>query len=103
MRGGGTEPVWSPDGKEIFYRDTRSQFLIGASVRAGSTLVLIDKRPLFPIPDMIAGFTHANYDISFDGLTFVMVRRSAESKIRVLENLPEIVESARAGRRSPAR
>lgn len=102
-RGGGSEPVWSPDGKEIFYRDTRSQFLIAASVKADSTLVVIEKRPLFPIPDMIAGFTHANYDISPDGMTFVMIRRSAGFGTRILENLPEIVDSARAGRQTPAR
>jgi eukaryotic-like serine/threonine-protein kinase len=101
-RGGGIEPVWRPDGKEIFYRDTRSQFLIGAAVRVDSTLGVIDRRPLFPVADMIAGFTHANYDISPDGMTFVMIRRSAESETRVLENLPEIVEGARA-RQSRAR
>lgn len=85
---GGSEPVWSADGNEIFYRDLKSQYLIGASLRADSTLFLIDKRPLFPIADMVAGFTHANYDVSPDGQTFVMVRRSGEAKARVLVIAP---------------
>ena len=73
---GGTEPVWSSDGRELFYRDVRSQYLMAASVRADSNLVLVDKRRLFPIEDMVPGFTHANYDVSPDGATFVMIRRS---------------------------
>ena len=84
---GGTEPVWSPDGKELFYRDIRSQDLIAASLSADSTLVLIDKRRLFPIGDMVPGFTHANYDVSPDGSTFVMIRRSI-GEVKVL-NLAE--------------
>ena len=92
---GGTEPLWSPDGKELFYRDIRSQYLIAQSIRADSGLALTGRRALFPIGDMVAGFTHANYDVSPDGRTFVMVRRAPSSGITVLQNLPAILGSSR--------
>jgi hypothetical protein len=37
---------------------------------------------------MVPGFTHANYDVSPDGATFVMIRRSI-GEVRVL-NLMEL-------------
>ncbi len=92
---GGTEPVWSPDGKELFYRDAWSQYLIAASLRVDSIPVLIERRALFPMADMVAGFTRANYDISPDGQTFVLVRRSVSSGITVLQNLPAMLRDSR--------
>ncbi len=92
-RRGGTEPVWSPDGKELYYRDGARQFLVAAGIRFDSAATLITKRGLFPIGDMIQGFTHANYDISPDGRTFVMVRRSSPGGITVLQNVPEMLKA----------
>ncbi len=91
-RRGGTEPVWSPDGKELYYREAARQFLVAAGIRFDSTATLIAKRGLFPIGDMIQGFTHANYDVSPDGRTFVMVRRSSPGGITVLQNVPEMLK-----------
>jgi hypothetical protein len=44
---------------------------------------------------MAGGVPHANYDISPDGQTFVMVRRSPATRIMVLQNLAAIVREAR--------
>jgi len=38
---------------------------------------------------------HANYDISPDGKTFVMVRLNPASRIMVLQNLPALVAKLR--------
>jgi hypothetical protein len=38
---------------------------------------------------------HANYDVSPDGRTFAMVRRSPANRIVVLQNLPALVRRLR--------
>jgi hypothetical protein len=41
---------------------------------------------------MIGTNPHVNYDISPDGKTFVMVRRSPATRIMVIQNLPALVQ-----------
>jgi Tol biopolymer transport system component len=90
---GGTEPVWGPNGGELFYRETRAAdpYLIAAVIRTGPELAVTSRKRLFPVGDIVATNPHANYDISPDGKTFVMVRRSPAARIIVLQNLPAIV------------
>jgi hypothetical protein len=87
---GGIEPVWSPDNKELFYRETPTQYLVAATMRV-DTVITVGVRRLFPVHDMVPGFTHAGYDVSPDGKSFVMVRRAAAGSIRVLQNFPELL------------
>ncbi len=49
---------------------------------------------------MIGTTPHANYDLSPDGRTFVMVRRSPSTRIMIIQNLPALVERMR-GRGGP--
>jgi serine/threonine-protein kinase len=90
---GGTEPVWSPDGRELFYRETRAgdPYLVAAAIRTGPELGVTGRKRLFPMGDVVGTNPHANYDVSPDGKTFVMVRRSPAARIVVLQNLPAIV------------
>jgi hypothetical protein len=94
--GGATEPVWSPDGSMLFYRETRTQFLVLASLlRSPDRVLVATKQGLFPIGAMVPGFNHANFDLSPDGQSFVMILRSAPSGIKVVTNAPEIFRRAR--------
>ncbi len=96
--GGGTEPVWSPDGSTLLYRETPTQFLMAASLILSPKRVLVPVRQgLFPIGAMIPGFTHANFDISPDGQTLVMVMKSPAAGIKVLTNVPDILRRRRPG------
>ncbi|HJR50321.1 MAG TPA: protein kinase [Gemmatimonadales bacterium] len=90
---GGTEPVWSPDGRELFYRETRQgdPYLVAAGIRTSPTLVVTSRKRLFPVGDIVATNPHANYDLSPDGKTFVMVRRSPAARIVIIQNLPAMV------------
>jgi len=95
---GGTEPLWGPDGTELFYRSGSgaSVDLTSATVRTSSPgFEIIARRKLFALPDIVAANPHANYDISPDGKTFVMVRRSPSTRIVVLQNLPQLVARMR--------
>ena len=81
----GSEPMWSRDGKELFYR-------------AGTSLMVVDvvteprfepakPRVAFEAPYDQAGSLYANYDVRPDGRNFVMIRSeqdAAASRIHVV-------------------
>ena len=90
---GGSEPIWGPDGRELFYRETKATdpYLVAATVATTPALAVAGRRRLFPIGDIVGTGPHANYDVSPDGKTFVAVRRSPAARIMVIQNLPALV------------
>ena len=97
---GSTEPVWSPNGAELYFRSSDTQDLIDVSfAETADRIVVLQRRALFPIGDMLPGFTHANFDVSPDGNAFVMVRQSPADAIHVIKNLPEILRAVRGSTR----
>jgi Tol biopolymer transport system component len=94
---GGNEPVWSPDGRELYYRETRQDnpYLVAASIATAPALAVAGRQRLFPIGDMVGTAPHANYSVSPDGKTFVMVRSSPAARVVVIQNLPALVERMR--------
>ena len=68
---GGSEPVWSRDGRELYYRSGSA--LYAAAIRAGSEFDVIGRTRLFVEPDYATDLTHRFYDVTPDG-RFVMVR-----------------------------
>jgi serine/threonine-protein kinase len=99
---GGTEPLWSPDGRELFYRTpAASAELVAATIATSPGLAVTSRKALFPVGDIGTATPHTNYDISPDGKTFVMVRLNPSSRIMVIQNLPALVRrlsGAPAGR-----
>ncbi|MEP7176552.1 MAG: protein kinase [Gemmatimonadales bacterium] len=95
--GGGNEPVWSPDGRELFYRETRQEdpYLVAAGIATRPALAVTGRKRLFPIGDIVGTAPHANYDVSPDGKTFVMVRSSPAARVVVIQNLPGLVRRMR--------
>ncbi len=94
---GGAEPVWGPNGRELFYRASNGSGvdLMMATVQVTPTFQVSSRQPLFPVSDIGTATPHANYDISPDGKTFVMVRLNPASRIMVIQNLPGLVEKLR--------
>ena len=98
--GGGNEPVWSPSGRELFYRETNQAdpYLVAAGIGTAPALAVTGRQRLFPVGDIVGTSPHANYDVSPDGKTFVMVRRSPAARIVVIQNLPALVRRLPGGR-----
>jgi serine/threonine-protein kinase len=96
---GGNEPVWSHDGRELFYRETKQEgpYLVAAGIATTPALAVTGRTRLFPIGDIVGTAPHANYDVSADGKTFVMVRSSPAARVMVIQNLPALVRRMRAG------
>ena len=73
--GGGTEPVWSRNGRELFYRN--GGWLMAVGIDSEPPLVAGRPQPLFEAPYDEAGPTYSNYDTTPDG-QFIMVRSGQE-------------------------
>ncbi len=86
--GGGSEPAWGPDGRELFYR------------RGGDLVILaVETSPAFRVSsdsvvrasDYLADANHPHYDVAPDGEHFIMVARpEQEAMVVVLNWLEEI-------------
>ena len=91
--GGATEPLWSRDGRELIYRTTTGEDtrLVSALFRTSPAFEILSRQPLFSMADIVGTNPHTNYDLSPDGRTFAMVRRSPATRIMVIQHLPELV------------
>jgi Tol biopolymer transport system component len=68
---GGATPVWSPDGRRVFY--TLDQQLFAATVSFSPTFSVTARDTIFR-SGMISAPVHASYDVAPDGKHFVIVR-----------------------------
>ena len=90
---GATEPLWSRDGRELIYRSTTGEDtrLVSARFRTTPAFEILSRQALFSMADIVGTTPHTNYDLSPDGRTFAMVRRSPATRLMVIQHLPELV------------
>ena len=91
---GGSEPLWSSDGRRLYYHRTtgsRNIQLVEAALRLEPAVQVTSRTDLFDVSDYDAAQPYANYDVAPDGQSFVMIRRRFASYIVVIQNLPELV------------
>jgi len=91
---GGMEPLWSPDGKELYYRDLSGNKLMAVSIITEPYLDPGKPRLLFQ--GIFIGSTGPwgrNYDITPDGKRFLMIEQGAmksdATQINVIYNWSE--------------
>jgi serine/threonine-protein kinase len=98
---GGNEPMWSRDGRELFYRSEEDghQKLVVAAVEHGPPFRVTSRRALFSMEEYDSAQPHANYDVSPDGKSFVMIHRAPTGRLTVIQNLPELVRRLSGNKR----
>ena len=68
---GGTEPVWAPDGRELFYR--LGDAILAVPVRTDPVFSATGIAEVAIRGPYVSNSTHTNYDVHPDGNRFVMV------------------------------
>ena len=94
---GGTEPVWSQDGRELFYRNATDDLIV-AEVATSPTFAIRRQRPLFSAKPFISDSRNRAYSVAPDGQSFYFVRvpTTRVENIVVLNWFDEL--EAKAGR-----
>jgi serine/threonine-protein kinase len=69
---GGTEPVWNPKGRELFYRSDSKMMAVDIATQPG--FAVGKPRMLFEGGYVPTPYTFPNYDVSSDGQRFLMLK-----------------------------
>jgi Tol biopolymer transport system component len=80
----GTEPVWSRDGKHLYYRD--GQQFVDATYTTSPDFRILSRTPLFADDYAFAPVPHANYDVYPDGSGFLALRPTEGRRLIVAHN-----------------
>jgi len=94
---GGTEPVWSRDGRRLFYRG--DGLLMAATLRPGPGFAIASRDTLFTDTYVFAGNPHANYDVMPDGKHFVFLQGTASGDLIVVSNWTSVLRARMGGNR----
>jgi Tol biopolymer transport system component len=85
---GGTEPVWNPNGRELFYRAGNK--MMAVAVTTEPTFSAGKPKMLFEGPYVPTPRSFPDYDVSPDGQRFLMLKPSEQSQalaqINVVQN-----------------
>ena len=92
--GGGSEPVWSRDGRRLFYRGDEK--FMSATIGTGPTFAIAARDTLFADEYMYATNPHANYDVMPDG-SFIFLKAASEGNMVVVTNWKSVLRSRMAG------
>jgi serine/threonine-protein kinase len=94
---GGVEPVWSRDGKRLFYRTGGK--MMAASLITSPEFAVTGRAELFKDDYLLAIAPHANYDVSLDGTRFLMVKPTTQVELSVVFGWLDEVRAKLAGAR----
>ena len=81
---GGRSPVWSRDGRELFYRDIKGM-LIATAISTGAANPIGASRPLFDASRYYFDYNARSFDVSGDG-RFLFVTPPKRADINVVLN-----------------
>ena len=70
---GGTEPLWSHSGRELFYRNGLGE-MVAVQVETEPTFASGQQDVLFPAGEFQTNTSHPQYDVTPDDQRFIMIR-----------------------------
>jgi len=76
---GGVEPQWSPDARELFYRQGEQMMVV--AVETQPTFTVGRPRLVFESMYTMGNVGNPNYDISPDGQRFLMIKATEEEVV----------------------
>jgi eukaryotic-like serine/threonine-protein kinase len=82
--GGGTEPLWSHDGRRLFYRGSGK--LMAADVRTAPGFSVVARDTMFADKYVFATNPHPNFDVFPDGTHFVFLEPDHSGEMIVVTN-----------------
>jgi Tol biopolymer transport system component len=86
---GGTEPVWSRNGRELFYRSGKKMMVVEITTQPsfafGSPRMLFEGEQYMPAAGAYS-YPFPNYDVSPDGQRFLMITKESKPQINVVLN-----------------
>ena len=92
---GGSEPVWSRDGRRLFYRGGRD--LMAAVIRPNPAFTVVARDSVLVDTYMYATNPHANYDVMPDGNHFIFLEADDEGELIVVANWTSVLRARVAG------
>ena len=95
---GGTEPVWSADGRELFYATGAGTRIVSAKVETSPTFRVLERRELFVRQGFNSQLSGGSYDVTPDGKRFLMYRgndQNAEERFVLVLNWAADLDGAR--------
>ena len=96
--GGGSAPLWSHSGRELFYRN-RSDELVAVTISEQPSFRVLSERVLFSTVDYVSDTRHRRYAVSPDDQSFIFARQPGGQTTRVVVVLNWFEElRARVGR-----
>jgi serine/threonine-protein kinase len=81
---GGDEPLWSPRGSKLYYRDESS--VVEVSYSAAPEFHVTGRQALFPDVFVRRALPHANYDVTPDGSAFLFLQSTSDNDAIVVYN-----------------
>ena len=82
--GGGSEPVWSRDGRRLFFRGDGQ--VVAAAIRTDPGFSVTARDAVFADGYAFAANPHANYDVMPDGTHFIFLEPASEGSMVVVAN-----------------
>jgi serine/threonine-protein kinase len=93
--GGGTEPVWSRDGRRLFYRGGRA--LMAAVIGTGPGFTVGARDTVVTDRYVYASNPHANYDVMPDGSHFIFLEPDNAGELIVATNWGAVLRGRMRG------